>query len=259
MYFYRYSNCMQPTPHRTPTYTFAAYMLLMTAGMTVTSLVYHDVYPSYTLIKVLLPVEVLLALMCVVVVWKYYNSGTKIFGNLHGASLGWMAPIYVMLIAAWVSIIISMQSISIDNGQWTAFLVTGLVTLFVGISEELMFRGIILQSLLKTQTTQRAVMISALAFASLHSINIIAHHSWIVMLGQLATTFVFGLFAAAVTIRLNNLLPMIIFHWLWDFQTLTAVVLPVHVPAWVAAAIGIELVLGIILWVQLRHHKTVQA
>lgn len=247
---------MQPASNRTASYTYVAYMLLMTAGMVITSVVFNDVYPSFTLIKVLLPVEILLTFMCAIVVWKYYNGGAHIFGNLHKVSLGWMAPIYVMLFAAWGNIILSMQSLSIDDAQSTAFLITGLTTLFVGISEELMFRGIILQSLLKTQSTQRAVLISALAFSSLHSINVIAHHSWALMLGQLAMTFVFGIFAAGVTIRLNNLLPMIVFHWLWDFQTLTSVVLPIQTPVWVGGTIGIELILGIVLWIGLKNNKT---
>ena len=67
-------------------------------------------------------------------------------------------------------------------------------TLF-GISEELMFRGIILQSLLKTQTIQRRP-ISALAFSSSMRSTLLPHHS-VLLLRQLATTFIFGLFAAS--------------------------------------------------------------
>jgi hypothetical protein len=247
------------TPVRIARNTYAVYLLLMTTGMAVTSLIYHDVYPSYTMIKVLLPVEVLLTLMCAGVVWRYYHAGAAMFGKLHSPSLGWLAPLYLMLIAAWGTIIVAMQSTPIDNAQWSAFMITGFATGLVGISEELMFRGIILQSLLKTQSAQRAVLISALAFASLHSINIIAHHSWLLMLGQLAITFVFGVFAASVTIRMKNLIPMIAFHWLWDFQTLSVVALPVHTPEWVAGTIVIELILGIVLWVGLKNYKPASA
>lgn len=239
---------------RVATYTYITYMLLMTVGMSLTSLVYHDVYPSLTMVKVLIPFEIAMTLLCAIVVVRFYQAKV-IFGPIHSRALGWMSPLYLTLIVAWGMLVWTISSQSIENGQWYGFLLTGLVTLFVGISEELMFRGIILQSLLKTQTTQRAVLISALTFSSLHAINIIAHHSWVLLLGQLATTFIFGLFAASVTLRLNNLLPMIIFHWLWDFLSLTHLSLPVHAPVWIAGTIGVELVLGIILWNGLKNHQ----
>ncbi|MBX7124094.1 MAG: CPBP family intramembrane metalloprotease, partial [Cyclobacteriaceae bacterium] len=38
-------------------------------------------------------------------------------------------------------------------------------------------------------------------------------------ISQLAMTFVFGLYAATVSLKIRNLWPLIIFHWLWDFMT----------------------------------------
>lgn len=226
----------------------------MTAGMTLTSLVFHDVYPSLTMMKVLLPFEIAMVLLCGTVMVRYF-SPAMIFGPVHKPALGWMAPLYLALVVAWVAIFLALREKSVAPDAWSAFMITGIVTLLVGISEELMFRGIILQALLKSGSAQRAVLISALAFSSLHAINIIAHHSWLMMAGQLAMTFIFGLFSAAVTIRLRNLLPMIVFHWLWDFQAFVPTVMPVPPLLYISGTIVLELVMGIVLWKGLRNYK----
>ena len=49
-------------------------MLLMTVGMSLTSLVYHDVYPSLTMVESAHPFEIAMTLFLAIVVARFYQA-----------------------------------------------------------------------------------------------------------------------------------------------------------------------------------------
>jgi membrane protease YdiL (CAAX protease family) len=100
--------------------------------------------------------------------------------------------------------------------------IIAITTLLVGFSEEAMFRGVLLHNAIKKYGTIKAVFISSLGFSLLHSINIFGGQSISATLIQMAFTFVLGLFFSLVAIRVKNIVPLIIFHFLWDFTLLSA-------------------------------------
>jgi membrane protease YdiL (CAAX protease family) len=88
--------------------------------------------------------------------------------------------------------------------------------ILVGFSEELMFRGVVLRGGLCEVSTGQAILISAVLFSLLHSVNVLAFVPLDGMLQQLVLTFVFGLAMACYALRVNSLIPLIVFHALWD-------------------------------------------
>ena len=90
-------------------------------------------------------------------------------------------------------------------------------TLLVGISEELMFRGILFLGASSKYDWQRAVWITAVIFGLIHALTGMITGNFTAALLQAMMAFLFGVWTAAVRFRLNTIIPLMILHWLWDF------------------------------------------
>lgn len=90
-------------------------------------------------------------------------------------------------------------------------------TLMVGISEELMFRGILFFGASSRFGWQRAVWISVSCFVLMHLFSgLILGNLGIAIFQALMAAF-FGVWSVALRLRLNSILPLMVLHWLWDF------------------------------------------
>lgn len=89
-------------------------------------------------------------------------------------------------------------------------------TVFVGISEELFFRGIIL-SILKKEGTKKAIYISSIMFVVLHLVNLAGGMSIEYALLQLIFALLFGIVCAQLVILKGSILLVIEWHFTHDF------------------------------------------
>ncbi len=98
-------------------------------------------------------------------------------------------------------------------------LATLLFTLGVGIAEELYFRGIILRLLGKSFGPLPVVFISALIFGAGHASGAFVEKSLALVLLSILNALLFGWIAAETALLTKNLVPLMIFHCLFDFFT----------------------------------------
>ena len=89
-------------------------------------------------------------------------------------------------------------------------------TLMVGINEELMFRGILFYGASSSFGIWRAVWITAIIFGSVHILNSLITGDFRESILQVFFAGTFGIWAVALRIRLNTIIPIIIIHWFWD-------------------------------------------
>lgn len=89
-------------------------------------------------------------------------------------------------------------------------------TLMVGISEELMFRGILFYGASSSFGIWRAVWITAIVFGSVHTLNSLITGDFNASAVQALFAGMFGVWAVALRVRLDTVIPLIIIHWLWD-------------------------------------------
>ena len=94
-------------------------------------------------------------------------------------------------------------------------------TFLVGLSEELMFRGVLLQALRRTVSIWPAVALTTLAFGAIHMLNVFMTGELRAALIQSAAAALSGLLFIALRLRTGSLWPCIIVHGLWDFATFT--------------------------------------
>jgi membrane protease YdiL (CAAX protease family) len=89
-------------------------------------------------------------------------------------------------------------------------------TFLVGLSEELMFRGVLLQALRHTVSIWPAVALTTLAFGAVHSLNVFITGDFWGAVVQSTAAALSGLFFIALRLRTGSLFPCIVVHGLWD-------------------------------------------
>ena len=89
-------------------------------------------------------------------------------------------------------------------------------TLLVGFSEELMFRGILLHGALSRFSVIAAVAICAIMFGAVHALNGVLTGDFVAASAQALQATLFGVWIAALRLRLNSIWPVIVIHTLWD-------------------------------------------
>ena len=90
-------------------------------------------------------------------------------------------------------------------------------TLFVGISEELMMRGVLLHGFSFGRSAVSAVLIVAVLFGAMHALNGFLTGEFGPALFQAVMSVGLGVWVGALRVRLNTVIPVMILHGLWDF------------------------------------------
>lgn len=91
--------------------------------------------------------------------------------------------------------------------------------LFVGISEEVYFRGIIPRYLEKEFSTSGVVIGSSVIFAIGHMATAFTGSSGLEVVLTVFNAFIFGWLAIEMTILSSNIIPVVVVHFLFDFET----------------------------------------
>lgn len=128
--------------------------------------------------------------------------------------LVWPPLLYalLMLLLAWA-------------GGWPprhVLLVVAGNTALVALSEELMFRAVLLQALLERFDIWPAVLLCAALFGVAHAVNGLGTGDYSGALWQSAAAFLQGICYAAIRLRTRSVWPMTAVHALWDFALVTS-------------------------------------
>lgn len=91
--------------------------------------------------------------------------------------------------------------------------------LFVGVSEEVYFRGIIPQHLKKHFSTKGIVLLSTLIFGIGHVATAFTGSNVFELALTVLNAFIFGWLAMEMTIISSNIIPAILVHFIFDFET----------------------------------------
>jgi hypothetical protein len=135
------------------------------------------------------------------------------WANVAGWRLAWLPMVYIgcgLAVATFLGL-----------PPATVLLLILLNTLLVGFSEELMFRGVLLQAFRHATSIWMAVLLTSVAFGAVHSLNVFVTGDLRAALIQSSAAFLSGLVFIALRLRTGSLWPPIIVHALWDFATFT--------------------------------------
>ncbi|KRN04637.1 hypothetical protein FC86_GL000085 [Holzapfeliella floricola DSM 23037 = JCM 16512] len=183
------------------------YIFLMGIGM-ITVTKFNLSYQNPNMTNVLVFFELIMSIFTII---GYKKLNMRFLSNSFKYS-NWLIP-YIIFEIVIVSFFLVKSDFSLN---FTQVLIVIITTFFVGFSEELMFRGILLHVFLEKRSIRYSIIASAIAFSLLHSVNVLGGEPFGAMLLQLVLTFVFGIVFSCLAILIRNIIPLMIYHFIWD-------------------------------------------
>ncbi|MFM1582479.1 CPBP family intramembrane metalloprotease [Helcococcus ovis] len=188
------------------------YTFIMALGIFVSKHVYRVEYSNPNFIKMILPFLSVLTIFSLIIYNKY-----RVDIDTDKSNCIIVNCLFAVLLSIAIFTIYKKFSFS------TSFFVPLIGAILVGISEELIYRGVVFTNLHKEKGFTKALIISASAFSLLHAVNILGGLAFNQVLSQLISTFVAGLFFATVYKYTKNILLIVIYHATWDYVLLSGI------------------------------------
>ncbi|MEL6572682.1 MAG: type II CAAX endopeptidase family protein [Pseudomonadota bacterium] len=142
---------------------------------------------------------------------------------------------------------------------------------FVGLSEELLFRGILFGALRQKNRLITAIVVSSIAFGLLHVVNAGVGQSADQTLFQVINAASLGVLFCALTLTTNNLWPAIMLHMVWNSYAMMGLastevmpespetaLTPTDLSAWAFLVPTLILLIGIAILYGYRHASQVR-
>jgi membrane protease YdiL (CAAX protease family) len=151
------------------------------------------------------------------VVWQQWRDvGLNTLPAGRSLVLTWLPMLYIV---AGLGLAVALGLPPVAVWLWVLF-----NTFLVGLSEELMFRGVLLQAFRHTVSIWPAVGLTTLAFGAIHTLNVFLTGDLRTASIQSVAAALSGLLFLALRLRTGSLWPCIVVHGLWDFATFTVAV-----------------------------------
>lgn len=149
-----------------------------------------------------------------VVLWQgWHDVALNRWADARSWRLSWLPMLYVFGALVLATLI--------GLPPPTVLMIILVNTMLVGFSEELMLRGVVLQAFRHSASIWAAVLLTAVLFGAMHSLNVFVTGDLKGALIQSSAAFLSGLVFIALRLRTGSLWPPIIVHALWDFATFT--------------------------------------
>ncbi len=200
-----------------------------------------------TALLFLAPVQLIAVLFCVGMVTRFASWRSVGFGRVRWSGMLWFLPSWVILavMGAGIADALTAQDIAgLGILGVTALLLT---TLLIAFGEEAVFRGILLRGAMTRLRVPFAMFLSAFSFGLFHLVNRLAGQGASETSQQVLFAFLVGFFLAPIAIRVGNLWPLIIWHWLWNIAVILGQVAAVLHP-FALIGMAIQAVISIWLW-----------
>jgi len=122
----------------------------------------------------------------------------------------------------WIGLISMMFFIiGLPSGRTLAFIAIN--TLLVGISEEVMFRGVLFRAILTQYRVWTAIVVSSILFGAVHILNVFNTGDLAGAVMQSVPAGMSGILFVAIVIRTGSIWPAIMYHALWDCVLFTMI------------------------------------
>ncbi len=225
----------------------AIYLAVIAIGMAITVRVYDTAYGTPLMISHFWATELVLVSIVLFFIWRFFGFARAGFGPMKWSALVWFLPAYIVLFMMIVRIVPVVATGHLTPDQMRLLGWITLTTFLIGFSEEVLFRGILLRGAMASLTVIQAMFLSTVAFSLLHAVNVFGGLPLGAMIYQLAFTFIVGFFLAPLALRLGNLWPLIIWHWLWDFALFAGDYLGVSQPL-ILTGLMVQVVIALTMW-----------
>ena len=208
-------------------------------------------YFSPEFVYVLLGFEAVMSLYSLAVARRLFGDWRCGLKPVNWRGLAWLLP-YVAMLMIFTAVLLRSEQASLS----LTALATVAAMIPLGFSEELMFRGILLQAGRRWLGPSQAVLLSALLFTFMHVANLLADVPPIGLLPQLSYVLFFGISMGCTALRANSFLPLIAFHTLWDAVQFLGRLWNADFGMLYIPTIALNAILAAVLWISLRPGRT---
>ena len=150
-----------------------------------------------------------------IALFKWKDVGLQAPQSAQSLFILWLPALYILLFLSLAA------SRGFPDDQVVVFIL--LNTLLVGVSEELMFRGVFFKGAYSRFSLWKAVWITSIVFGGMHVLNVIITGDFVSALWQALQVTVIGVWFMAVRLYTGSILPAMFVHWLWDFSVFMAI------------------------------------
>ncbi|WP_434796715.1 CPBP family intramembrane glutamic endopeptidase [Terrisporobacter vanillatitrophus] len=182
---------------------------------------------------------------------KYYNWEDIGLSSKISKNLIWFVPYLIVLVFMIGKFIteLSKHISTYDSSIYLLIISIFIGTAMAGFCEEVIFRGIILNSFKSEKSYIIAMIISSLGFSIVHITTIVMGNS---LLDALITVFYSSLLGFAfvgLAMKMKNIWPLIIFHFIWNFILFASESLQLEISIAAGICNVMNIFMAIILWI----------
>lgn len=195
-------------------------------------------------------IQILPTIFLLYFIKKYYNWKDIGFIPIKLRSLIYFIPYLIILIFMITKFIIELsKKIEFyDSNIYILVIITFIGTVMAGFCEEVIFRGIILNSFRSEKSYILSMIISSIGFSIVHIATVVMGNS---LLDALITVFYSSLLGFAfvgLAINMKNIWPLIIFHSFWNFILIVSKTLQLEVSLAAGVCNMMNIFMAILLW-----------
>lgn len=182
---------------------------------------------------------------------KYYGWKNIGFSKINEGGLIWCIPyVIVMVFMSSKFILEILKNIqSFTTMTWITIICTFIGAFLAGFSEEVIFRGVFLNSFKTRRSAIGAMILSSLGFSIMHITTIVMGIPLLDVIARVINSSLLGFAFVGLVIKLNNIWPIIIYHVIWNYIIMVSSAIGLEISSITSICNILNLIMAIILWI----------
>lgn len=195
-------------------------------------------------------IQMLVAIYISYNVSKFFNWKNIGFGKVHKKNFCWFLPhIFIILSMLYTFLLSIYQNIQNYNSS----ILVSLFLIFIGTTlsgfcEEILFRGVLLNTFKKQHSLIKGMIISSIGFSIFHITTIFIGKSLFLAISNVIYASLLGFAFVALSLKINNIWPLIIYHSLWNYILIVSNMLNISLSQASYYNNFLNIIISIILW-----------
>lgn len=203
-------------------------------------------------------IQILVAIFIIYNVSKFFRWKDIGFGKIHNRNLYWFLPYMFIILSMLYTFLISIyQNIqSYNSSIWISLFLIFIATTLSGFCEEVLFRGILLNTFKKENSLIKGMIISSIGFSIFHITTVFIGKSLFLAISNVIYASLLGFAFVALSLKINNIWPLIIYHSLWNYILIISDMLDISLSQASYYNNFLNIAIAIFLWIDiLRKEK----
>ncbi len=238
--------------------TLIVYLILVTMSTAAVKMIEQSIENKFLFTSLEIGLQLVCTMYLVYVAKKSYGWKNAGFTKINAKGFIWFVPHTIIISCMMYTLGQGIyENIELINMQVIAVIILNFIgCIIAGASEELIFRGMVLNSFKTQKSIVPAMVISSLGFGIVHIGTVFFGMPLIDALAGALSSSLLGFALVPLTIKLNNIVPAMMFHVLWNTVLLTSGMLRIEISQVAYLTNPVNIIIGIVLGiVVIKEHK----